>query len=422
MEGTLDRPVEVNWRSKEKHMVATATRNATLQDLAALLQEQHARKVDVVAPADKIRMVDGRLVVKDAETILDLDGVTTTDGVYLPTDVCDEGISDKMKIPLPYVRRMRLERPDLYDANVNGWLHGRRPKVVRRLNQETSVFEEEVVREAVAGDTRSFLIRCFRGDDGSEGIARAFLSDRFKIVDNLDVLTASLDGVREAGVDVNIVGCDLTERRMYVRIVAPEVQAYARELVKNYRSPFSGKRGDENPVCFAGFEIGNSETGNGAFTITPRMVLEVCDNGMKRTVDAIRAVHLGGRMDEGTIAWSDDTREKQVALVKAQTRDAVKTFLDVDYMTSVIAEVEAKAGAPVKDAAKTVQVIGKALQFSTDTITGVLDHFIRGGDVTAGGLMNAVTSFAQTIENADAASDVEESAFKALDMAVLAAR
>lgn len=52
-------------------------------------------------------------------------------------------------------------------------------------------------------------------------MARAFLSDRYSVIDNLDVLTATLDGVRQAGVDVSIDRCDLTDRRMYVRIIAP---------------------------------------------------------------------------------------------------------------------------------------------------------------------------------------------------------
>jgi NADH:ubiquinone oxidoreductase subunit B-like Fe-S oxidoreductase len=67
-------------------------------------------------------------------------------------------------------------------------------------------------------------------------------------------------------------------------------------------------------------------------------------------------------------------------------------------------------------------VIGKALQFSEETRNGVLDMFIKGSDPTAGGLMNAVTAYSQTIENADTAADVEADAMKALDMAAAAAR
>lgn len=399
-------------------MVRTEARNASLGDLRDLLVEQHARKIDVVAHASKIRSQEGLLVVEGTESVLSEDGVTMTAGTYRPTAVCDEGISQKLQIPLPYMRRLRDERPDLYDANVNGWLHGRREK--RRLAPMGTAGDGdgyETMRPAIPGDDRSFMLRCFRGDDDQQGIARAFLSDRYKVVDNLDALTAALDGVRAAGVAIEIDGCDLTDRRMYVRVKAPEVQALAPTLLKNYRSPFSGKLGADNPTVFAGFEISNSETGGGAFTITPRMVIEVCNNGMKITKDALRAVHLGGRQEEGVIRWSEDTQQKTIDLITAKTRDAVQTFLDIEYMQRVIEAAEEKSEVAVKDPAKQVQVIGKALTFSKSTIDGVLDHFIKGADATAGGLMNAVTSFARTVENADDAADIEAQAFRALEMA-----
>jgi hypothetical protein len=69
---------------------------------------------------------------------------------------------------------------------------------------------------------------------------RAFLSDGYKIIDNLDVLLAVLDGVRQAGAPVQVDGCDLTERRMYVRVVCEQVRVLAPALLAGYRSPFTG--------------------------------------------------------------------------------------------------------------------------------------------------------------------------------------
>jgi len=97
------------------------TRNATLEDLAALLQDQQVRKVDVVAAASAIRADRGRLVIT-TDPQLTPDGVTLTAGAYTPTDVCDQGLADKLGIPGAYLRRLRAEHPALYDANVNGWL------------------------------------------------------------------------------------------------------------------------------------------------------------------------------------------------------------------------------------------------------------------------------------------------------------
>lgn len=393
-------------------MVQTTARNATLADMADLLKEQHARKVDIVAPASKITAVDGNLVVKDAEPIIDADGVTDADGVYTPTAVADEGVAEKLAIPVRYLRAMREARTDLYDANVNGWLHGRRPKV-RRVVRD-GVDSHEVIREGISPDPRSFLIRAFRGDDGGAGVARAVLSDSYSIMDNLDVLSAALDGVKQAGVDVEIDGCDLSDRRMYVRVKAPQVSLLAPQLLAGYRSPFSGQTGEDNPTMFAGFQISNSETGCGAFSIVPRLVVQVCNNGMCITRDAMRKVHLGGKLDEGVIRWSQDTQQKNLELVTAQARDAVATFLDVDYMRRVITRMEAEADVKLTDAADTVKRVTRKLQFTQEHTAGILDHFIRGGQTTAGGVMHAVTAYTQTVDDPDTAAEFEAAAERVL--------
>ncbi|MHA6781990.1 hypothetical protein ACVGOW_13510 [Pseudonocardia saturnea] len=57
--------------------------------------------------------------------------------------------------------------------------------------------------------------------DGGTGIAHALLSDSYRVVNNLDVLMAVLEGIRTAGVEVDITRCDVTERRMYLKVRAP---------------------------------------------------------------------------------------------------------------------------------------------------------------------------------------------------------
>src|SRR6478735_11547292 len=99
-----------------ENTVETTARNSGLQDLVTMLQEQHVRKVDMVVPASALASVNGQVQVTD--TILSDDGVTSAGQTFTPTSVFDEGISDKLGIPLKYVRTLRAERPDLMDANV----------------------------------------------------------------------------------------------------------------------------------------------------------------------------------------------------------------------------------------------------------------------------------------------------------------
>ena len=369
--------------------IALTARNASIEDLVALLRGQQARKVDVVAPAPAIRAEGGLLVLVGTEPVLGADGVTMTAGRYRPTDVCDSGIADKLGIPAAYLKRMRGSRPGLFDANVNGWL---------------------------SGDDRSFFVRCLRGDNGQAGTARAWLSDGYKPIDHLDTLIAVFDGIRQSGQDVRIDSCDLTERRMYVWVRCEAAQVLAPALLSGYRSPFTGAAGADNPVVFAGFVVANSETGCGACTVTPRLVAQVCANGMTITRDAVRAVHLGERLDEG-VRWSGDTQDRQLALVTAKARDAVRAFLSPGYAERVVRELEKQAGHRLADAAKTVEVISARLRYTEAQQAQILDHFIKGGDLTAGGIMHAVTSAAQVQGDGDAAWDLENSALDALNLA-----
>lgn len=407
-----------------------AARNATLNTLADVLRSQNARKLDLVVPATKMRSRGGNLVLAGTDAEITEDGVTPTEGVYRPTRVFDEGVAEKLGIPVSYLRRLRAEAPDLYDANMNAWLHGRQ---VRRGG------ELEVVRPA---DERSFTVRLFRGD-GEEGVARAMLSDGYRFIDNFDVLTAGLQGIQKAGVHVEIKQCDLTDRRMYVDVFSPEISAMAPDLLRGYRNPFDNAQvaearrggvsdvefwrgvahregqGYENgaePIVFGGFRITNSEVGNGAFTITPKLMVKVCRNGLVINALSERVVHLGGKQAEGVINWSAETQRKQLEVITSKTADAVKLFLSEKFLREQLADIEADAAKPIDAPEKQITAVSKQLGFTKTEQEGILAHFIMGGQMTAGGLLNAVTSFSQTVTDADRADTLDREALKVLSL------
>jgi hypothetical protein len=98
------------------------------------------------------------------------------------------------------------------------------------------------------------------------------------------------------------------------------------------------------------------------------------------------------------------------------TSDAVRTFLDTGYVQRVVDEVTEQAVTPVRSDA--VQEVTKRLRFTEDEAAGVLDHFIRGGQTTAGGVMQAVTSFSQTVRDVERAYEMEAMGLDALALAV----
>lgn len=358
----------------------THLRNADLDLLASTLRERNARKHDVVVAASSIHAVPSEahgflLYIDGAEPIgVTPDGEILSDFLrVVPGDVMDDGLASVLNIPRAYYRRMRTEHVPLLCENVNAWLE----------RQNTN-----------------HLVRTFRSDEPvgrAFAYGRAFLSDRFSAIDDFDILLGVLDGVRSAAPDAVVSGADLTEKHMRVRIEAPSISLNVQDLVSDYI--VGGRRGRDLPLMWAGIEVTNSEVGAGAYSLSPRAVLEVCTNGMTRAVDAIRRVHLGARMDEGVIQWSDDTRRAQVDLIRNQARDAVATFLNVDYLGKFREDMERAAGKEVTNIRHAVEHIQTALSYTADEADAILSHFTTGGDHSALGLAQAITLHAQVLDS-----------------------
>jgi len=367
-------------------------RNASLNDAVAMLTEQAAHKVDVVTPMGALTAHEGTVILSGVEPVMDESGVTDPNGSYRPTHIGDDSIAARLGIPTPYMRRLRGNgNIPLWDANVNHW-----------LEQEPD---------------RKVLLRMFATSQGETGILRSMSSDRFKAIDNLDNVLAILGGLKDAGIEFTVSGFNITERRMSFNVEAPDIRVAATTLLKDYRSPFSGKPASELPWVTAGFTFGNSETGNGSLSAAPRAKVLVCNNGMTRNVDLFRAVHLGGRLEEGVIEWGDDTQSASIALISKQVRDTVLTYCSAEYLQSWIDEMEEKAATPILDPAKAVKVIARRAGFSETEAQGILSHFIGGGQATAGGFMQATTSYAQVVESPDRAVELEARAMQVLDVA-----
>jgi len=371
-------------------MNTTLTRG-DLQQLTSMLTDLRDVRFDVVADARALAMDAGDLILPGMDARLTLDGVETIDARLTPNGHCDGQLADKLGIPRRYLSRLRTEAVDLLDENVNHWLQA---------------------------DARRFFVRGFKRDDGSAGMARAVLSDGYRALDHLDTLFAGLAGIQKAGIDAKVRSCSLSDTAMHVRLVAPELAVAAPGLLHGYRSPFTGDTGAENPMICAGLRIDNSEVGAGALQIAPFVEVQVCKNGMTKTADALRQIHAGTKMaSTGIVDWSDDTHRLNSELVTSMVSDAVRTFLSPEYLASVVAEMEAASGVRLADPVATIERVAKVHTFTADEQASILSHFIEGGDCTAGGVMQAVTSVAQTLNDPDRVGSFEDAALGVLQTA-----
>src|SRR4029450_6320367 len=164
--------------------------------------------------------------------------------------VCHEQLSAYLGIPKPYYDRMCTQLPVLLAQNINAWFrHQPQRRLLRTL------------------------------DKG----ARAFLSDRYRPLDHHDLAEAVLPVLAETP-GVEIVSCEVTERRLYIQAV-------------NHRVEGEVALGD---VVQAGVAIANSEVGDGALRIEPLVYRLVCRNGMIAADHALRRLHTGGRLQGRT--------------------------------------------------------------------------------------------------------------------------
>ena len=459
-----------NLERKGNARVPTA-RNASYPDILSLLQELDARSIDIIVPAHEAQFVDGMLKISGGKTYVDDEGVTLVDGEYWPTQGFDDQLAERLDVPAAYLRRLRNgrmekggekqlapSRIDLWDANVNGLLGGRKQRAhTVYLHDEAGEItgtEQQVRWEALPPDSRSFYMRLLLGGGDSVGVARACLSNKFAPMDHVQGLKAMLDGVMQAGISpesLRITG-DLSENRLRINVEAPEILAAAPELLAGYRSPFdnggeaarrqgkgysleerieAGRRWRESgrasghhmyqpgtePIVSAGFAFSNSETGFGRYSLRPRFVFVKCSNGLTLVKEGFARAHVGARQEDGMVEWSDDTTRKELALITAQTRDSVQVMLSQEFLETKLAEMTRLAGKEITEPEKTIEVVGKRMLFSKEETDMVLRHFLLGGQLTSGGVMQAVTSVAQTIADPDRAIEFGDKAIEVLELA-----
>ncbi|PPJ36456.1 DUF932 domain-containing protein [Nocardia nova] len=355
---------------------ARRLRQADAGKLLGLLNQQQARKLDVVVPAQQLRIDRGYLLVEGADPHLGEDGVYDLNGLYTLTDSAVGDLATDFKIPVPYLRRCRTDNLRAFCNAINDW-----------ARRET---DRKVLLRLLWGRDRR--------DKNSHGIVRAVLSDSYGFRDNLDMATVFLAGLREAGLDdTQVLTADMSDDHLYMRVAAPQIAVAAPELVGNYRSPFNQRSGADCPLVFAGVEFRNSETGHGKTMVAPQITIQICSNGMTFTQQALTQIHRGTRLRQGIVRWKADTYAADDHAFSLQIRDAVQSFLTPEFVQERVDEISGAAQVLLPEPDQTLTVVAKQLRFSEAERQGIWEHFLIGGDRSAGGIMHAVTSYAQVL-------------------------
>ena len=332
-------------------------------------------RVDVIHPMSALNWGDGcdtASVELTEPHITDSGVVAALTGQVSGTAI--RQTATRLDVPMPYITRLNgTGNADLAAVNLN------------------------TLGQRMAKPIMSRWLMC---EDGM--YLRAVLSDRYGAIDNIDLVAATVAGLKAAGVGVGDceLDADITDDRFRLRIAVPAIAQAAPDLLADYRPPMSparqlhGEKGSQ-PVLWAGLEISNSETGGGAVRIAPRAVVLVCRNGMTRMKDMLRQVHVTGRLAEGVIDWSDQTKRRSLELTTSQIQDAARTFCSVEYLNGIIAAMRVAKGVAVESPSTAVKVVADSIGLSDVEGKRVLDLFAASGDMSVFGLAQALTVAAQ---------------------------
>jgi Domain of unknown function (DUF932) len=323
----------------------------TLVELAKELQDQQANKRDFRSSIRNLTMMpSGNFQLETASNL----------EVMPATRYAHAQMASKLNIPKVYYDRMMLQSPDLLANNVNHWLQQR---------------EEE-----------TGLIRTLRGQ------MRAFLSNRYRIVDNHEIFAMVMPQLIEMGNHLRIESCEVTEERMYLKVVNTKIEAAIAV-------------GD--PVQ-AGFILSNGEIGNASISVEPFLYRLVCTNGLTLKDHKQRKNHAGRGSTENTELYAGDTLQAIDRAFKLKVRDLVKNAIDISTFNQAVADLQGtKSNLITGNTVKAVEITAKAIGLAEDEASLVLNHLIRSGDLSQFGMVNAVTRTAQDIESYDRATEIE---------------
>ena len=327
----------------------------SLQDLSSTVVEQSKAKKDYIADTSSLRMGDG------GSSLLINGGLDLT---LKMTNVCHRQVGSSLGIPAKYYDRMRNESPSLLSRNVNHW------------------FTEQPKKQ---------MVRTFQRPN--DNTARAFLSQRYRPLDNIDLCKEILPIIGENGAEVYT--CDLTDTHLYIHAKFPRIE---REI----------KAGD---VIQSGVLIKNSEVGMSSLRVQPWVYRLVCSNGMAVADSGVRKYHVGKSLASGDLAYelmSDDTKAQTDKAFWMQVKDVVRSVIDASQFEKIVEAYAQKAQIEVGKPESAVEVVANAHGLSKDEGQTILSHLCSGGDLTQWGLANSVTRLAHDAESYDRAVELEE--------------
>ena len=328
----------------------------TLAELGRELQRQRLNRQDFLADTRSLEMKSDSYG-STLRLSLDRHNYSFTVG-----DNAHQQIATRLNIPYRYYQKMQATTPDLLDQNVNRW-----------FNQTP---ERRMIRVL-------------------DGNVRAFLSDRYRRLDNLELCAAVLPVINEMK-GSTIESCEVTPTHLYLKVV-------------NRRLKAEVKVGD---VVQAGFVVSNSEIGLGSLRVEPLVFRLVCKNGLICKDLAQKKYHVGRQVntsdDSAYELYREETLAQDDKAFFMKVQDVVRAAVDEARFMLTVDRLRESTQIPLKhDPVKSVELLADKFQLTENERGDILRQLFMGADNSRYGLINAVTAASKIAKSYERATDLE---------------
>ena len=335
--------------------------NNALSDLLEKVKDQSARAADYLAPTNDLQKTtsnDGT-----PQMIIEANRGEPTK-IFNINDTAFGQMATHAGIDTRTARRLQENYPQEFDTLTN------------------AIWQKEPTRR---------MVRTFSNDFGLhldyDGTVRAFVSDKFKTFDNVNLLQTTLPQLMESDAQWKVMQANLSEKRMYLRL---------KSMIQ------TGTGANVGDHMANGIGFGNSEVGAGSVTVYQLFWTLACTNGMQ-TQNKSHITSARDGDDWGLL--SDDAKNADNHALELKLRDLVGVYSSREAFDEVLDKMKSAAADVIEgeytDVTDVVNNLGKVMQLTkkenSDVLNGLMATIGQNGfehykPLSRATLINAVTA------------------------------
>lgn len=266
-------------------------------------------------------------------------------------------IAANLSIPYGYYQKLQADSPALLDNNINTFFK-RNPekRLIRILNNNV----------------------------------RAFLSDSYHFIDNLDLVNIIIPAIKE--MKYSIISADITPYHLYIKVI-------------NKKIPAKLNNGD---IIQAGFVVSNSEVGLGCLKIEP---LIFCSNTKNifiynQAVQSIR--HRGQKLDSVPSSINQASMDR--------ISDMIRNAIDQNSFLHIVNQLQLTFDMQLSNPNQSINVLNQ-LQITQREKANISHQLVISDDLSLYGLLNAISASTKT-STYERATELERIAGEAISLSI----